>query len=152
FPQQLIQRVEVVTGGASAVYGSDAVAGVVNFILDRKYTGFKGEVSGGATTLGDGENWKVALAAGVPFAGGRGHLLLSGEWVDNKGVVNGMGHRRWASTTHNYIVNPAYVGVNGTPEFLRRDDVFLSQATHGGIITSGPLRGIAFGDRGIPYR
>ncbi len=45
FPQALIQRVDIVTGGASAAYGSDAVAGVVNFILDREYTGIKGEVS-----------------------------------------------------------------------------------------------------------
>src|SRR5690606_27324077 len=52
-PQQLIERVEVVTGGASAAYGSDAVSGVVNFILDKKFTGFKSEASGGMTTYGD---------------------------------------------------------------------------------------------------
>jgi outer membrane receptor for ferrienterochelin and colicin len=46
-PQMLIQRVEVVTGGASAVYGSDAVSGVVNFILDHKFEGIKGIVPGG---------------------------------------------------------------------------------------------------------
>jgi len=43
---QLIKRVEMVTGGASAVYGSDAVSGVVNFILDKNYTGIKGDFSG----------------------------------------------------------------------------------------------------------
>lgn len=150
FPQQLIERVEVVTGGASAVYGSDAVAGVVNFILDRDFTGFKGEVSGGATDRGDAENYKLALAGGFPFAGGRGHVLLSGELVDNDGVVNGT-NRSWGRTTTNYIVNPAYNGTNGQPEFLLRNDVFLSQGTHGGLITSGPLRGVAFGEGGVPY-
>src|SRR5690606_578744 len=50
FPQQLIERVEVVTGGGSAVYGSDAVAGVVNFILDKDFTGFKSEVATGQTS------------------------------------------------------------------------------------------------------
>ena len=152
FPQQLIARVETVTGGASAVYGSDAVAGVVNFVLDRKFTGFKAELSGGSTTYGDGKNWKVALARGVPFADGRGHLLLSGEAVDDDGIVNGNGSRAWARTARNYYVNPNYDGANGQPEFLLGEDVFLSQATHGGIITSGPLRGTAFGAGGVPYQ
>lgn len=152
FPQQLIARVETVTGGASAVYGSDAVAGVVNFVLDRKFTGFKGEVSGGATTYGDGDNVKVALAQGSAFANGRGHLLLSAELVDDQGIVNGNGSRGWARTARNYYVNPSYDGVNGEPEFLLANNVFLSQATHGGIITSGPLRGIAFGEGGVPYQ
>src|SRR5690606_696870 len=48
-PQQLIQRVELVTGGASAAYGSDAVAGVVNFILDERFSGLKVEAQGGIT-------------------------------------------------------------------------------------------------------
>ena len=151
FPQQLIERVEVVTGGASAVYGSDAVAGVVNFILDRDFTGIKGELSGGETEYNDGKNYKLALAAGFPFASGRGHVLLSGELVDNDGVVHGT-NRAWGRTTTNYIVNPAYNGTNGQPEFLLRNDVFLSQATHGGLITSGPLRGTAFGEGGVPYQ
>src|SRR4051812_40518542 len=51
-PQQLIERVDIVTGGASAVYGSDAVAGVVNFVLNKKFTGVKGEISGGITNFG----------------------------------------------------------------------------------------------------
>ena len=74
-PQQLVQRVDIVTGGASAVYGSDAITGVVNFILDKNFTGIKGEVSGGITTYGDGENIKVAVSAGTPFA----NVLISGR-------------------------------------------------------------------------
>jgi outer membrane receptor protein involved in Fe transport len=55
-PQNLIERVEVVTGGASAAYGSDAVAGVVNFMLDTDYVGLKGEIQGGISEQGDAEN------------------------------------------------------------------------------------------------
>jgi iron complex outermembrane receptor protein len=47
FPQLLVKRVDVVTGGASASYGSDAIGGVVNFITDKKFTGFKANVAGG---------------------------------------------------------------------------------------------------------
>ena len=61
FPQQLVSRVEVVTGGASAAYGSDALAGVINFVLDRDFTGIKGEVQGGVSTYGDGVTWNVSL-------------------------------------------------------------------------------------------
>ena len=64
----LNNHVALVTGGASAVYGSDAVSGVVNFILDKKFVGVKGEVQGGVTTYGDDRTWNVKLTAGVGFA------------------------------------------------------------------------------------
>jgi len=150
-PQQLVARVDVVTGGAAAVYGSDAVSGVVNFVLDREFTGVKGEVSGGLTTYGDDPSHKISLAGGFGFAGERGHVLLSGEWVNKYGIVNGNGSRKWARSTTNRITNPNYTPTNGEPEFITRDNVFLSQATHGGLITSGPLKGIAFGPGGTPY-
>ncbi len=70
FPQALVKRVEVVTGGASADWGSDAIAGVVNFILDKEFTGIKGNVQGGVTTYGDNENYNLSLAAGTGFADG----------------------------------------------------------------------------------
>src|SRR5690554_3965865 len=57
FPSNLVKRVEVVTGGASAIYGSDAMAGVVNFILDKDYIGLKTSIQGGTTTHGDGETF-----------------------------------------------------------------------------------------------
>ena len=64
FPQALVSRVDVVTGGASAAYGSDALSGVVNFVLDKKFTGFKMEYEFGVTTYGDGPNHKVSATAG----------------------------------------------------------------------------------------
>ena len=59
-PDALISRVDVVTGGASAVYGSDALAGVVNFVLDKKFTGIKGNVQGGVTTYGDDAQYALS--------------------------------------------------------------------------------------------
>lgn len=56
-PSALIKRIDVVTGGASAAWGSDAVAGVINFVLDREFTGIKGEIQGGISGEGDGENY-----------------------------------------------------------------------------------------------
>ena len=150
FPQQLVKRVEVVTGGASAVYGSDAVAGVTNFILDHDFTGLKGEVSGGETTYGDGRNGKLSLAGGFKFAGGRGHVLLSGETSNQNGVSGAA--RDWNWTMHEYIVNPAYVAGNGAPQYITSNNAFLATATKGGLIAYGPLTGVAFGQGGTPYK
>jgi outer membrane receptor protein involved in Fe transport len=76
-PQMLVQRVDVVTGGASAVYGSDAVSGVVNFVLNRNFVGFKANANSGISNYGDGMTNKVTAAAGVELFGGRGHLEAS---------------------------------------------------------------------------
>ena len=153
FPQQLISRVDVVTGGASAAYGSDALAGVVNFVLDREFTGVKGEVQGGITGHGDGPNWNAALSFGTPFASGRGHLLISGEIANNYGIQGA--DRDWAKQGWHIITNPAYgTGAGQTrtvPQRLVVDKASMISMTPGGIIVSGPLKGIAFGPGGTPY-
>ena len=86
FPQLLIQRIDVVTGGASASWGSDAVAGVINFITDKDFTGVKANILGGITTYGDDANITAQAAAGTRFAGGRGHVEVSGEYSNTAGV------------------------------------------------------------------
>lgn len=146
FPQGLIQRVEIVTGGASAAYGSDAVSGVVNFILDKEFTGFKGAVENGITTYGDDYSWRVNLTAGVPFAGGRGHLLLNGEATDREGIYGVP--REWNNHGWYTINNPAYTPTNGEPERLVTNNAGLSNATPGGIITTTALRGTSFWEGG----
>jgi outer membrane receptor protein involved in Fe transport len=152
FPQQLIERVETVTGGGSAVYGSDAVAGVVNFILDKDFTGFKTDIATGRTEYEDDESYKFSATGGFGFAGGRGHVLLSGEIADRDGVTPGDGGRDWNYGGWGIMVNPSYTPTNGQPEYLVRPEVSLSNATHGGIIIAGPLRGTAFGEGGVPYQ
>ena len=151
FPQALIERVEIVTGGASAAYGSDALSGVVNFILNKNFTGLKGEVSGGVTTYGDDQRYNVSLAGGFKFAGGRGHVLVSGEIAHADGIY-GTGDRAW-NKTGTFIIdtNPAYVAGNGQPERLVASGAQISNSTTGGIITSTALRGTAFGPGGTPY-
>lgn len=73
-PQMLMSRVDVVTGGASAVYGSDAVTGVVNFVLDKTYSGIKYEANGGEAGIGVGAHYEAGVAAGGDILGGRGHI------------------------------------------------------------------------------
>ncbi len=73
-PQMLVQRVDVVTGGASAVYGSDAVTGVVNFIIDHNFTGWKFDANAGISNYEDGASYSIGAAAGSSLFGGRGHI------------------------------------------------------------------------------
>ena len=89
FPQMLIQRVDVVTGGASASWGSDAIAGVVNFITDKKFVGFKANISTGLSTYGDNATLTAQMAAGTSFAGGRGHFEVAAEFSHVDGVEGG---------------------------------------------------------------
>lgn len=153
FPQALIERVEVVTGGASSAYGSDAVSGVVNFILDRDFTGFKTEYEYGVTTRDDGKNYKFSATGGKSFADGKGHILLSGEYFSQAGIQSI--DRDWNDTGYFLANNPAYSAARCTdatslntpcvPEYLVQAGIGTGQFTPGGLISTGPLRGTYFG-------
>lgn len=85
-PQALVQRVDIVTGGASAAYGSDAVSGVINFILDTSFVGLKGNIRGGISGRGDDESFGASLAWGANVLGDRGHVLFSYDHYDREGL------------------------------------------------------------------
>jgi len=116
-PQMLMSRVDVVTGGASAVYGSDAVAGVVNFVLDKKFDGFKYDINAGISKYGDAAEEKIGIAWGTDLFGGRGHYELALRLFQQDGIqMNqrpyGYGHNTWvqagAGTAANPFVNVPY--------------------------------------------
>jgi iron complex outermembrane receptor protein len=150
FPDNLVSRVDVVTGGASAAYGSDALAGIVNFILDKEFTGLKGNATYGETTYGDDKQYAISLAAGTGFAGGRGHLLLSLEDNYDEGIPNAARARPWVRDYVGLIGNPGYTPTNGQPYFLIRNNVGSARYTPGGLVSSGPLAGLDFGPGGVP--
>src|SRR3569833_7834 len=79
-PTDFIDRVEVVTGGSSAVYGSDAIAGVVNFILKDRFDGIQLRAQGGQTFRGDDSNYLASLTAGQSLFGDRLHLIGNFSW------------------------------------------------------------------------
>jgi outer membrane receptor protein involved in Fe transport len=153
-PQSLVKSIEVVTGGASAAYGSDAVAGVVNFVLDKKYTGLKVTADSGVTDKGDGFNYSLAVAGGTSFADGRGHILLSAETAHRDGIFEV--DRDWNATGYVRITNPAYNATTNSsvPQFLIRRQVGAANSTPGGLITGSAggtanrLRGTYFGQGG----
>ncbi|MDE2150672.1 MAG: TonB-dependent receptor, partial [Gammaproteobacteria bacterium] len=75
-PSALVERVEVLTGGASAVYGSDAISGVVNFIMKKDFDGFSIDGQANRTDSGDGTSYDTTLVWGSNFAGGAGNVTL----------------------------------------------------------------------------
>ena len=155
FPQLLIKRVDVVTGGASASYGSDAVGGVVNFITDKKFKGFKANLEGGQTTYRDDEHGTIQTAFGKAFMNERLHLVGSAEYGREKGVPNpGFGGQ--AANGRDWYKSTAYTNrgfgatTDGKPQLKVIENAQQIQYAKYGLITDGPLRGTTFGENGAP--
>jgi iron complex outermembrane recepter protein len=154
FPQLLVTRVDVVNGGASASYGSDAVGGVVNFITDTRFVGFKANGQLGITTYGDDKQAQFQAAWGTALLDDRLHVILSGEFDHQGGVGAGdfgtdlAGSRDWYRATT--LVNTGQTN-NGRPQFLYRDYAQPYQYARYGLINNGPLQGIAFDQNGQPF-
>ena len=142
YPSLLMKRVDIVTGGASAAYGSDAVSGVVNFILDSSFTGLKGEVTGGISGYHDGAAHALSLAWGSKFAGDRGHVVVSVDYSNNEGIVTGE-NRAWNREHVDIIPNPTFA-TDGRTNNLWRANVTSAQFSEGGLIYAGPLAGTQF--------
>ena len=143
FPEAVMQRVEVVTGGASAAYGSDAVAGVVNFILDTDFEGVKGAAQGGISQRGDAGNYKLSLALGSAV-GERGHVLISGDY-NRSSALKTYRHRDWFDNW-GVIDNPDPDG----PDRIHARNLHSRAYTAGGLVTTGPFAWTQFLDDGTP--
>ena len=147
-PASLVDRTEVVTGGASAAYGSDAVAGVVNFILKNHLEGFSGNVQYGESQRGDNKEPLASLAYGTSFAGGRGHFIIGGDLSKSTGVGN-MYTRDWGRLEPGAFSLPT-TRAAGLPANIISNNVELSSVSRYGIIPSGPLAGTVFNAQGQP--
>lgn len=148
-PMNLIKRVEVVTGGASAAWGSDAVAGVVNFVLDRDYQGLGVNIDTGVTQRGDNGYFKANIVGGTSFAGGKGHIVAEFDYANTPEGVDLKDRNFFKSRA--VVNNPAYTPTNGQPRQITVTHTGPSNVSPGGVITSGPLRGTQFlGPNGTP--
>lgn len=85
-PTDLLEQVQVLTGGASAVYGSEAMAGVVNFILKDDFDGIRGRAQAGITDQGDNGRQMLGLTVGKNFADGRGNITIAGQYDRDTGL------------------------------------------------------------------
>lgn len=86
-PAGLIDRVDIVTGGRSAVYGSDAVAGVINFLMKQDFSGVQANAGYRVTGAGDGGTFNTNVLLGTNFGDGRGNITLYGDYSERKGIL-----------------------------------------------------------------
>lgn len=159
-PTLLVSRADIVTGGASAAYGSDAVSGVINIQLDTKLQGIKGTIGFGVTDVGDGNEYSVQLAGGTSFADGRGHIVAGVEYDKDKGTGGCYTRDFCGNELADLTGTP---GAGGRPAHNITTGVHTSTLTPGGLITAttstagvrtaatgGVLSGIQFDAAGQP--
>lgn len=145
-PSALVARTEVVTGGASAVYGTDAVAGVVNIILDTQFNGLKATVSAGKSTHGDNQSEQYSIVYGTHFMGNRAHIVAATEFENDRGVTNCY-DRSWCYDNVNVAVNPT-PGVNGVPAQIRGNNEQTVVPDYGLIVGAAGPGATVFTNRG----
>jgi iron complex outermembrane receptor protein len=147
-PQMLMTRVDVVTGGASAVYGSDAVAGVVNFVLDKKFDGFKYNVNAGISKYGDGAQEQAGFAWGTDVLGGKGHFEMSARYFNHDMIPDD--HRPYGQNNNSWVL--AGNGSAAAPYTNVPYGHTFQQSMNGRIQcgTNCSLNNYTFKDSGIP--
>lgn len=152
-PSVLVSRVDVVTGGASAQWGSDAVAGVVNIILNTDLQGFRADLSYGESTYGDTEEYRASVAYGDDVFDERGHFIVGFEYVDNNGVLSH--YDRPFGRDLQELVSYAGARPANAPSRFYASGVQPLNMTRGGLILGpatnpgGALRGLQFGPGGV---
>lgn len=133
-PSNLLERADVVTGGGSAAYGSGAMAGVVNLVLNNRLQGVNLDMDYGVNEAGDGGNKHIAVSGGTKFADGKGHVLLGLEWQDQNPIRNCATARDWCGESR-YLYSQAFIqsfGLTPTSTFTP-DPGFENYPAHFGV-------------------
>ncbi len=152
-PDALVENVEIITGGASAVYGSDAIAGAVNFILRKDFEGLEAAYTRGETGEGDGTYDKFDLTLGGNFADDRGNAVMSISRTDREAVLQGA--REFSRVPLDTVDGQLVPGGSGSIPGTR---IGLSGSQLGSLVgvdlapsgACSAINGIRFGDGGVP--
>ncbi|MDZ3831768.1 MAG: TonB-dependent receptor [Sphingopyxis sp.] len=119
-PTQFVERVDVLTGGASSLYGSDAVGGVVNFIYKSDFEGFEAEGQYGITERGDSARIQTNLTFGGNFSDNRGNIMVHLGYSDEKGLLSRQRKNTFSDDVDRFAFitgDPADYGVSAGPFF-----------------------------------
>jgi len=134
-PTALVQRVDVVTAGASAAWGSDAVAGVVNLVLNKKFDGLKASIEAGDSYAFDRFNYRAQAAFGTGFDDDRGRVIVAGNFFNAPSNI--FANQRGWNRYRQLVNNPAFTATNSEPRLIHADNVNLAGGTTGGLIVAG---------------
>lgn len=147
FPTDLIERVDIVTGGNSSIYGSDAIAGVVNFVLKDDFEGLQIRGQSGVSKYGDADNHYVSVLAGTNFGGGRGNIAANLEYShQNAYYADARPHLRQNDVFVVVDSDPAG-STNGADDII--DRVFFQDVRSATIAPGGQV-GIRFANSAAP--
>jgi outer membrane receptor protein involved in Fe transport len=135
-PTDLIERVDVVTGGDSAIYGSDAIAGVVNFVLKQNYDGIQIRGQGAISKYGDAGSYFASLLAGRNFAGDRGNVAINVEYARQEQYF-GSGRPNLRQNNAFVVIDTDPVGSDGNPDRAFFRDIRSATLTNTGLIQFG---------------
>jgi iron complex outermembrane recepter protein len=135
-PTDLVERVDVVTGGASAIYGADGVTGVVNFIMKRNFEGLTARAQAGISSQGDAGNRFFAITGGKNFADGRGNLTLNYEYNKDDRLDSQSRSRNRSVTSFTFARNPDDQNSDdpAVPDRILVNDVRFYDSSRGGGI------------------
>lgn len=149
-PQLLLKRVDIVTGGASAVYGTDAVAGVVNFVLDHNFNGVKAIAQNGISEYGDAAQYRLGFAAGTPLFGGSGHIEMAVDHYRSNGI-DSLLDRPTGAASWDWLILPD--GTRAIYRDVRAATAGVPAGGYGGLVLSGPFAGQQFAPNGtlVPF-
>lgn len=139
-PTDLIEAVDIVTGGNSAVYGSDALAGVVNFRLKSNFTGLQIRAQGGVSDKGDAGTYFVSATAGKNFADGRGNVAVNLEYARTNALF--ASDRKAYQQNNTFIttnIDAAGVGVGGNLNYDGIPDASFFNDVRSGTVFDGGL-------------
>ncbi|TMQ05535.1 MAG: hypothetical protein E6J90_48700, partial [Deltaproteobacteria bacterium] len=141
-PFAAVKRIDVVTGGASATYGSGAVAGVINTVLDDRLNGVEAGAQTGVSSHGDGSQYRFDVTGGMDVAGGRGNVLVAAEYFKDQGIDPSTARKNVGR--YGVVGNPTFTPTNGQARTLLLPDVGFTFASEGGLALSGPFAGQQF--------
>ncbi len=135
-PSGIVERIDVVTGGASASWGSDAVAGVVNLIINKHYSGFKATATVGNDSHNDHFSTKVEAVFGTDIFGGRGHTEFAANYTMSPDAVFNW-NRSWYDRDQRALYSCAVVNGGPATELCHTPSgVYTNSFTNGGLITA----------------
>jgi outer membrane receptor protein involved in Fe transport len=153
-PISLLERVDLVTGGASAVYGADAVAGVVNFVLKKNFQGVEASASYGVSEEGDAKRYRTDLTLGAGFADGKGNVALSVGQARTDPLTQG--DRAFSQFSINSVNGSAGGSATAVPSFFAitapttlADGTPLPPARPDGAPATDPVNPLSWIGRGL---
>ena len=159
-PSLMVDRMEIVTGGASAAYGSDAISGVVNILMNRTLQGIKLEGELGNYD-GAGDNYRFGIAGGTELFDGRGHIVIGGEFAEQDPILSCAHEKEWCAEGRQLFANggafqpggtPYFPTVPGMPQTFFTTDRRVNQSSYTGVIYNAGLQATTNGTGVMPFQ